>query len=148
MKRPNPQLDQMTRRDCSVLRPNLQWIRSQLELFDFPFLDFNLLLGSMQARENKLVNFLEHAKGQTIVDGEHDNVNQLQIQQNSSSPQNLVIEYVPMVREIRDHTVEYFSRIDQQGTRIKRTHPIRLKRILNCPSFNFLSSKDGQLSCS
>ncbi|KAE8820177.1 hypothetical protein D1007_01889 [Hordeum vulgare] len=46
--------------------------------------------------------------------GDHD-VNQLQIQENSSSPHDLVINSVPEVREMRDPTGESFSRQNQQA---------------------------------
>lgn len=43
----------------------------------------------------------------------------------SSSPQDLVIDYVQKAREMRDRAVEYFSRLDKQGTRTERPHPVR-----------------------
>ncbi|KAE8777082.1 hypothetical protein D1007_50188 [Hordeum vulgare] len=52
--------------------------------------------------------------------GDHD-VTQLQIQQNSSLPQDLVIDSVPEVRKMRDPTGESFSRQNQHGTRTE--HP-------------------------
>ncbi|XP_044392525.1 uncharacterized protein [Triticum aestivum] len=57
--------------------------------------------------------------------GDHD-VNQLQIQQNSSSPQDLVIDSVLEVREMRNITGESVSRPNQQRTRTE--HPHRSKR--------------------
>ncbi|KAE8785394.1 hypothetical protein D1007_40882 [Hordeum vulgare] len=59
--------------------------------------------------------------------GDHD-VNQLQIQQNSSSPQDLVIDSVPKVREMRDPTGESFSRQNQQGTRTEHPHFARSRK--------------------
>ncbi|XP_048562856.1 uncharacterized protein LOC125543526 isoform X2 [Triticum urartu] len=58
---------------------------------------------------------------------DHD-VNQLQIQQNSSSSQDHVIDSVPEVRETRDLTGESVSRTNQQGTRSEHPHPARSKR--------------------
>ncbi|KAF7048239.1 hypothetical protein CFC21_057030 [Triticum aestivum] len=57
--------------------------------------------------------------------GDHD-VNQLQIQQNSSSPQDLVIDSVLEVRETRNITGESVSKPNQQRTRTE--HPHRSKR--------------------
>lgn len=57
--------------------------------------------------------------------GDHD-VNQLQIQQNSSSPQDLVIDSVLELRETRNITGESVSRPNQQRTRTE--HPHRSKR--------------------
>ncbi|KAE8789936.1 hypothetical protein D1007_35905 [Hordeum vulgare] len=59
--------------------------------------------------------------------GDHD-VNQLQIQQNSSSPQDLVIDSVPEVREMGDPTGESFSRQNQQGTRTEHPHLARSRK--------------------
>ncbi|KAE8787745.1 hypothetical protein D1007_38210 [Hordeum vulgare] len=59
--------------------------------------------------------------------GDHD-VNQLQIQENSSSPQDLVIDSVPEVREMRDPTGESFSRQNQQGTRTVHPHLARSRK--------------------
>lgn len=55
-------------------------------------------------------------------DGEHDNVNQLMIQQNSPSPQDPVTDSVLEARERRNQTQESLARLDQQGTRKKRAH--------------------------
>ncbi|XBI96147.1 hypothetical protein VPH35_032470 [Triticum aestivum] len=57
--------------------------------------------------------------------GDHD-VNQLQIQQNSSSSQDLVIDSVLEVMETRNITGESISRPNQQRTR--NEHPHRSKR--------------------
>ncbi|VAI16641.1 unnamed protein product [Triticum turgidum subsp. durum] len=62
-----------------------------------------------------------------VVLQDHD-VNQLQIQQNSSSSQDHVIDSVPEVRETRDLTGESVSRTNQQGTRTEHPHPARSKR--------------------
>ncbi|KAE8821372.1 hypothetical protein D1007_00509 [Hordeum vulgare] len=59
--------------------------------------------------------------------GDHD-VNQLQIQQNSSSPQDLVIDSVLEVREMRDPTGESFSRQNRQGTRTEHPHLARSRK--------------------
>uniref|UniRef100_A0A8I7B2R5 Transposase Tnp1/En/Spm-like domain-containing protein n=1 Tax=Hordeum vulgare subsp. vulgare TaxID=112509 RepID=A0A8I7B2R5_HORVV len=59
--------------------------------------------------------------------GDHD-VNQLQIQENSSSPHDLVIDFVREVREMRDPTGESFSRQNQQGTRIEHPHLARSRK--------------------
>ncbi|KAI5009063.1 hypothetical protein ZWY2020_010111 [Hordeum vulgare] len=59
--------------------------------------------------------------------GDHD-VNQLQIQENSSSPHGLVIDSVPEVREMRDPTGESFSRQNQQGTRTVHPHMARSRK--------------------
>ncbi|KAE8775604.1 hypothetical protein D1007_51869 [Hordeum vulgare] len=59
--------------------------------------------------------------------GDHD-VNQLQIQQNSSLPQDLVIDSVPEVREMRDPMGESFSRQNQQGTRTEHPHLARSRK--------------------
>ncbi|KAE8798950.1 hypothetical protein D1007_25669 [Hordeum vulgare] len=59
--------------------------------------------------------------------GDHD-VNQLQIQENSSSPHDLVIDSVPEVREMRDPTGESFSRQNQQGTRTVHPHSARSRK--------------------
>ncbi|KAM0823177.1 hypothetical protein ACQ4PT_071041 [Festuca glaucescens] len=53
-------------------------------------------------------------------DGEHDNRNQLLIQQNSSPPQDPVSGSMPEVKETRDQIDKSFARLDQQGTRNKR----------------------------
>ncbi|KAE8805454.1 hypothetical protein D1007_18540 [Hordeum vulgare] len=59
--------------------------------------------------------------------GDHD-VTQLQIQQNSSLPQDLVIDSVPEVRKMRDPTGESFSRQNQHGTRTEHPHARSRKR--------------------
>ncbi|KAK1618447.1 hypothetical protein QYE76_023964 [Lolium multiflorum] len=52
-------------------------------------------------------------------DGEHDNSNQLLIQQNSSLPQDPVSGSMPEVRETGDLIDESFARLDQQRIRNK-----------------------------
>ncbi|KAE8788638.1 hypothetical protein D1007_37203 [Hordeum vulgare] len=59
--------------------------------------------------------------------GDHD-VTQLQIQQNSSLLQDLVIDSVPEVRKMRDPTGESFSRQNQHGTRTEHPHARSRKR--------------------
>ncbi|CAM0907732.1 unnamed protein product [Alopecurus aequalis] len=69
-------------------------------------------------------------------DGEHDNVNQLPIQQNLSSPQDLVIDSVSEVRKTRDESGETFSRQDQRTridplsarTKRRRTSPLKIQK--------------------
>ncbi|KAI4991052.1 hypothetical protein ZWY2020_039423 [Hordeum vulgare] len=63
----------------------------------------------------------------TYLAGDHD-VNQLQIQQNSSSPHDLVIDYVLEVREMRDPTGDSFSRQNRQGTRTEHPHLARSRK--------------------
>ncbi|KAM3214369.1 hypothetical protein ACQJBY_066698 [Aegilops geniculata] len=86
-------------------------------------------------RESNAMDLLRHAHlcSMTFLRiiiykvGDHD-VNQLQIQQNSSSPQDLVIDSMPEVRERRDLTGESVSRPNQQGTRTEHPHPTCSKR--------------------
>ncbi|KAE8820228.1 hypothetical protein D1007_01946 [Hordeum vulgare] len=59
--------------------------------------------------------------------GDHD-VTQLQIQQNSSLSQDLVIDSMPEVRKMRDPTGESFSRQNQHGTRTEHPHARSRKR--------------------
>ncbi|XBI62727.1 hypothetical protein VPH35_043288 [Triticum aestivum] len=59
--------------------------------------------------------------------GDHD-VNQLQIQQNSSSPQDLVIDSVLEVREMRNITGGSVSRPNQQRTRTEHPHRSKKRR--------------------
>ncbi|VAI62208.1 unnamed protein product [Triticum turgidum subsp. durum] len=59
--------------------------------------------------------------------GDHD-VNQLQVQQNSSSPQDLVIDFVLEMRETRNITGESVSRPNQQRTRTEHPHCSKRRR--------------------
>nr|XP_040256300.2 uncharacterized protein LOC120974018 [Aegilops tauschii subsp. strangulata] len=80
---------------------------------------------NLQSNDNG-ISRLPVLLGKTKV-GDHD-VNQLQIQQNSSSPQDLVIDYVLEVMETRSIMGESISRPNQQGTRTEHPHPARSKR--------------------
>uniref|UniRef100_A0ACD5Y818 Uncharacterized protein n=1 Tax=Avena sativa TaxID=4498 RepID=A0ACD5Y818_AVESA len=61
-------------------------------------------------------------------DGEHDNVNQLPIQQKSSSPLGPVIDSVPEVTVTTEQPDESSARLNQQGTISKRPQSAPTKR--------------------